>query len=154
METPDEPLYDMTELPKWREFFISLQVPDESELFRVLDQKRRIEPVRKPERDYLYHYYNTFLCEISSAALTFPISYYMFKYFQENKRAVKNTTRLSKYIRNTLIIGAPALNLFIYALTQRYFNKLKSEDELKIKYGRDIRLLTTKKSLEERKSNP
>jgi len=123
------------------ETVISWQGPYESEIFRIIDTKRKFEKLEPDEQTYFNYYRGTFRLELISALLTVPVGYAAYKYKQATSAHVKDLPKVNKYLKRLFLFGIPSINLFLLAFYRRYFYKHHYEDQLTLKYIQEIRAL-------------
>jgi len=137
---PDTGLWSQIE-----ETLINWQLPYESELFSLINVKRKFEKLEKEEQKYFGYYKNTFQLELLSALVTVPMGYFVYKYKQETSKSVKDAAMINKRLKILFLWGIPAINLFLVAFYRRYFYKHPQEDVLRLKYFKEIRELQKSK---------
>jgi len=123
------------------ETIISWQGPYESEIFRIVDTKRKFEKLESDEQAYFNYYTGTFRLELISALLTIPVGYTAYRYKQATSNHVKDLAKVNKYLKGLFLVGIPSINLFLLAFYRRYFYKHHYEDQLTLKYIKEIRAL-------------
>ena len=134
---------------KWEDQFIEWQLPNESDLFKILNLKQKFETLPNEESNYFKYYKNTFLMENLSALGTIPIGILAYKYRIETKKIIKDIPLINKCLKLLFFTGIPILNLFLVTFYQRNFYKHPYEDKLRIKYMKELKEMnksTSKKS--------
>ena len=121
------------------ETFISWQLPYESEIFKILNMKRTFEKLPDDERIYFRYYVYTFRMELLSGFVTLPVGYLTYKYKSEMNKSIKDITKVNRYLKLLFLVGVPSINLFLVSFYRRYFYKHQYEDQLKLRYVREIR---------------
>jgi len=140
----EEPTFSFTnQLKEWgnsiSETLIRWQEPNETELFRVLNMKRKFESLEEDERKYFKNYVDTFRIEVFSGLITFPLLYLAAKYKQEMNKSIKDVPKVNRYLKRLFFFGIPSVNVFLFAIYRRYFYTSAYEAPLKLKYNKEIR---------------
>jgi len=133
----------MNQIKEWgtsiSESLINMQRENESEVFQVLNIKRKFETLEPDEKKYFDNYVNTFRVEVLSGLVTFPMCYLAFRYRQEMKKTIKDVPKVNKYLKLLFLFGIPSVNIFLFAIYRRYFYISSYEAPLKLKYSKEIR---------------
>jgi len=127
-----------------KETLIQWQLPNESEIFKIIDVKRKFEKLPEEEETYFKYYRYTFIMEMLSGLSTIPVGIVAYKYRTENRKVVKDIPRINRYLKLVAVLGVPAINLFLVTFYRRYFYKHHFEDRLRLKYMKEIKAFSKK----------
>ncbi|KRX10028.1 hypothetical protein PPERSA_08431 [Pseudocohnilembus persalinus] len=112
--------------------FVTWQLDEESDLFKIIHDKKLLQKEIIPEEQEYYDFYKlTYKLEITSFLLTFPVGFFAYKFQQERKKPYKNLKKVNFYLGVLAFVGLPAVHLYTWAAYRRFFQKQKQEDYLK-----------------------